>query len=200
MSSESFVAELARLLQSLPAGCGVRLLEARGVGGWGASSFAPDGLQILAMEFELEFRGHRDALEAALAWLAPGRCTDRWDRLLIGSLSYELGPELEPKAPVPSPSTEPLPPPVDLAGFRAVYVFDPGRRQGRILGEDPRARERLTRRLAQAGTPLPISSPRPSVPRNSLDQAAFEARVEAIRARIRDGEIYQANLTRRLSF
>jgi para-aminobenzoate synthetase component 1 len=194
----------SRLLAGLPGDCAARLLEARGPRGWGsapAGSAEPSArvLQLLALDPEVEFRGGRAALEAALRWLRPKEGSDPWDRLLVGSLAYELGPELEPAAAVRSFR---LPPPVDLAGFRAVYVFDPASRRGSIAGEDGRARDRLGQRLHQACRAGTASDPSPVLarPTDSLGAAAFRSGVEAIRAAIRRGEVYQANLSRCLRF
>jgi para-aminobenzoate synthetase component I len=45
----------------------------------------------------------------------------------------------------------------------------------------------------------PWAGPAPDAWRSSLDRSAFEAGVRAIRAAIADGDVYQVNLTRRLS-
>jgi para-aminobenzoate synthetase component 1 len=181
----------------------VRLLEARGPRGWGSvpagsGEASARGVHLLALEPEIEFRGGRPALEAALGWLRPREGSDPWDRLVIGSLAYELGCELEPA--IPSRSVA-LPPPVDLAGFRAVCVFDPLTGRSRIAGEDGRARERLAGRLRSACSGArPPALPELKRPADTLGHGAFCRAVEAIRAAIRRGEIYQANLSRRLSF
>jgi para-aminobenzoate synthetase component 1 len=157
----------------------------------------PD-LSILAMDPEVEFRGDLAALDAALEWLGPSSRENRWDRALIGSLSYELGSDLVAKAPA---RVEPLPPPVDLAGFRALYLFDPRTGEGRIRGGGARQRARLAERLhaAAASSPrVPSSFSRP--PGESLACEPFCRGVDAIRDWIRRGDVYQVNLARRLSF
>jgi len=193
--------EPACLLPGLPPGCGVRLLDARGANGWGCPSTPgggpTPGLQLLATDPEVEFCGGQEALAAALAWLAPRSGTDPWDRLLIGSLAYELGAEFESAVPGRSDG---LSAPVQLAGFRALYLFDPRSRRGRIAGSDPRARERLAQQLAAALPAKPLPLPALKGGQSSLDARAFGAGVEAIRAWIRRGDAYQVNLSRRLSF
>jgi para-aminobenzoate synthetase component 1 len=194
--------EPLRLLPGLPEGCGVRLLEARGEGGWASPAWGSGqgdgGLHLLGLEPEIEFRGGREALVAALEWLQPREGLDPWERVLIGSLSYELGAEIESALLRPPAS---LPPPVDLAGFRALYLFDPRTRRGRVEGGDARARARLTEQLCRADTGLPTGSDRALPrPKDSLDRSAFMRGVEAIREWIRRGDVYQVNLSRRLSF
>ena len=56
---------------------------------------------------------------------------------------------------------------------------------------------RLTSRPSAPAEPKPRRSG-PVVFRSGLDRAAYEAGVERIREHIADGDIYQANLTRRL--
>jgi para-aminobenzoate synthetase component 1 len=180
----------------------VRLLEARGDRGWGSPPCGPRdgpaaGLHLLALEPEVEFQGGRKALAAALDWLGPCHANDPWDRLLIGSLSYELGAELESIAPGPSAA---LPPPVDLAGFRAVYLFDPRERRGRIAGGDASARTRLAEQLRSAAAATSDAAPALPSPTDSLGCTGFVRGVGAIREWIRRGDVYQVNLSRRLSF
>jgi para-aminobenzoate synthetase component 1 len=192
-----------RLLPSLPAESGIRLLAGRGEGGWRSDPLehgrsASPGVQLLALDPERQFRGGRSALRAALDWLAPAPSNEPWDRVLIGSLSYELGAEL---AGAPAQRPEQVAP-VDLAGFRAVYVHEPGSRSGRIEGSCSAARERLARRIETACASArpaaePVALARPS---SSLDREAFRRGVEQIREWIRRGDVYQVNLTRALAF
>src|SRR5207342_367838 len=128
---------------------------------------------------------------------------------LVGFLGYDLGAVLE-RLPALALEDQDLPP-LRLALHDWVVAWD--RRTGhawiggRALDGDGR---RLARRLddvhARLTTP-PRSTPdstaetrrtAPLIFRSGLDRAAFEARVSAIREHIARGDIYQANLTRRL--
>jgi para-aminobenzoate synthetase component I len=136
---------------------------------------------------------------------------------LAGFLGYDLGLVLEPRS-VLVPNDQDLPE-LRLALHDWAIAWD--RRSGeaylggRALDGD---RSRLDRRLAavgeriSAGLDVPpgerpwtgrrAPDPEPSddlVFRSSLDRSGYEAGVGAIRRAIRDGEIYQANLARRLS-
>ncbi len=130
---------------------------------------------------------------------------------LVGFLGYDLGAILE-RLPSIAPEDQDLPP-MRLALHDWVVAWD--RRTGhawlggRALDDDAR---RLARRLddvhARLTTPVGRPEPIPSQPsagspgpfqfRSGLDRRAFEAGVDAVRAHIARGDIYQANLTRRL--
>jgi para-aminobenzoate synthetase component 1 len=133
---------------------------------------------------------------------------------LAGFLGYDLGLVLEPRAQL-VPNDQDLPE-LRLALHDWVIAWD--RRNGRawlggraLDGDN----ERLDRRLAAVreclGSMPPAAHPMPTVPApageaaseliftSSLDRGAYQAGVEAIRRAIRDGEIYQANLARRLT-
>ncbi|HEX3428760.1 MAG TPA: anthranilate synthase component I family protein [Candidatus Limnocylindrales bacterium] len=143
---------------------------------------------------------------------------------LVGFLGYELGDELE-RLPAPPPDDQGLPV-LRLALHDWVIAWD--RRTGgawlagRALDGDParlqrrlgdvRARLRPARRSATLATfgsadgegaaraAHAGNEPEPDlVFTSSLDRAAYEAGVEAIRQRIARGDLYQANLTRRLA-
>ena len=124
---------------------------------------------------------------------------------LVGFLGYDLGHSLE-RLPSVAVDDQGLPP-LRLGLHDWVVAWD--RRTGlawlagRALDGDA---ARLARRLDQVHTrltgPLP-ASPRVattgSLPfRSSLTRAQYEERVERIRQHIARGDIYQANLTRRL--
>jgi len=125
---------------------------------------------------------------------------------LVGYLAYELGDELE-RLPSPPPDDQGLPL-LRLALHDWVIAWD--RRTGgawlagRALdGDGPR----LDRRLADVRARLRRTDrPARAVDaasddlqfRSTLDRSAYEAGVETIRGRIARGDIYQANLTRRL--
>jgi para-aminobenzoate synthetase component I len=133
---------------------------------------------------------------------------------LVGFLGYELGDMLE-RLPAPPPDDQGLPL-LRLALHDWAIAWD--RRTGaawlagRALDGDV---ERLGRRLRQvrdrlrperldrlAARDAVLAADPEAVPElafvSSLDRAAYERGVEAIRDRIARGHIYQANLTRRL--
>ncbi len=132
---------------------------------------------------------------------------------LVGFLGYDLGHVLE-RLPSVAEDDQGLPP-LRLALHDWVVAWD--RRTGyawlggRALDGDGR---RLARRLdevhARLTTPAPMTSAawqprtttggvRPALTfRSSLSRAAYEAGVERIREHIALGDLYQANLTRRL--
>jgi para-aminobenzoate synthetase component 1 len=124
---------------------------------------------------------------------------------LVGFLGYDLGAVLE-RLPAIAQADQDLPP-LRLALHDWVVAWD--RRTGhawlggRALDGDARrlarrlddVHARLTAPVVQPGDPAP--SP-PLVFRSSLDRGAYEAGVERVRLHIARGDIYQANLTRRL--
>jgi para-aminobenzoate synthetase component 1 len=130
---------------------------------------------------------------------------------LVGFLGYDVGAVLE-RLPALAPEDQDLPP-LRLALHDWVVAWD--RRTGhawiggRALDGDGR---RLARRLddvhARLTTPVrqPVAVPasRDAIPvgplifRSGLDRRAYEAGVAAIREHIARGDLYQANLTRRL--
>jgi para-aminobenzoate synthetase component 1 len=130
---------------------------------------------------------------------------------LVGFLGYDLGAIFE-RLPAGAPVDQDLPP-LRLALHDWVVAWD--RRTGhawiggRALDGDGR---RLARRLddvhARLTTPTrssepvaaagPVAMAGPLVFHSSLDRAAYQAGVEQIREHIAHGDIYQANLTRRL--
>ncbi|HET9613468.1 MAG TPA: anthranilate synthase component I family protein [Candidatus Limnocylindrales bacterium] len=138
---------------------------------------------------------------------------------LVGYLAYELGDVLE-RLPAAPPDDQGLPV-LRLALHDWVIAWDRATGAawlgGRALDGDT---GRLGRRLADVrhrvhrGPPAGATRPdrggsradaaRPDDDRDllftsSLERPAYEAGVEAVRREIRDGAIYQANLTRRLS-
>jgi para-aminobenzoate synthetase component 1 len=143
---------------------------------------------------------------------AAGSATPPFLGGLVGYLAYELADSLE-RMP-PPPQDELGLPLLRLALHDWVLAWD--RRSGgawlagRALDGD---RSRLARRLAdvrervrgdQVGhVPLAVAQVAPSSAEgiaftSSLDRRAYEERVGVIRRRIADGDIYQANMTRRL--
>ena len=128
---------------------------------------------------------------------------------LVGFLGYELGAVLEPRVAV-VPGDQDLPVlQLALHDWAVAWDVRTGRAYlgGRALDGDV---ERLNRRLADvrarlrevragagADRRLPVG-PAPLALRSNVDRATHEAGVERIRDAIAAGELYQANLTRRL--
>jgi para-aminobenzoate synthetase component 1 len=128
---------------------------------------------------------------------------------LVGFLGYDLGHVLE-RLPSIAPDDQGLPP-LRLALYDWVVAWDRRTGQawlgGRALDGDGR---RLARRLddvhARLTSPAtsdasPPAHDDPAEPlrfRSSLSRREYEAGVESVRAHIAEGDIYQANLTRRL--
>jgi para-aminobenzoate synthetase component I len=125
---------------------------------------------------------------------------------LAGFLGYDLGHAFE-RLPSLAVDDQELPP-LRLALHDWVVAWD--RRSGtawlagRALdGDDRRLARRLDEVHARLTEPRPHEPAAPSDDRplsfvSGLDRAAYEAGVDAVRGRIAAGEIYQANLTRRL--
>jgi para-aminobenzoate synthetase component I len=131
---------------------------------------------------------------------------------LVGFLGYDLGSSFE-RLPAIAPADQDLPP-LRLALHDWVVAWD--RREGvawlggRALdGDDRRLAARLDDVHARlsgparapemgAGEPPGHDPAGPLRFRSSLDRAAYEAGVERIREHIARGDLYQANLTRRL--
>jgi para-aminobenzoate synthetase component 1 len=125
---------------------------------------------------------------------------------LAGFLGYDLGRRLE-RLPALARADQEVPV-MRLALHDWVIAWD--RRDGRAWLGGRAVDERVERldarleevrsRLAAAPAPgRPGDADRPAIElRSGLDRGAYEAGVEAVRQFIADGEIYQANLTRRL--
>ena len=127
---------------------------------------------------------------------------------LVGFLGYDLGHVLE-RLPSIAIDDQGLPP-LRLALHDWVVAWD--RKTGdawlagrAIDGDAPRLARRLDEVHARLTTPTTDDSPTdardddaPLRFRSGLSRAAYEAGVRNVRERIADGDIYQANLTRRL--
>ena len=124
---------------------------------------------------------------------------------LVGFLGYDLGHSLE-RLPSVAVDDQGLPP-LRLGLHDWVVAWD--RRTGlawlagRALdGDAMRLARRLDEVHAKLTAPLPasprVAATRPLPFRSSLTRARYEERVERIRQHIARGDIYQANLTRRL--
>jgi para-aminobenzoate synthetase component I len=151
------------------------------------------------------------AARVLLARLAADRPADGTDAPpflggLLGYLGYELGDVLE-RLPAPPADDQGLPL-LRLALHDWVIAWDRRTEQawlgGRAIdGDESMLEGRLTEvRARLAGDPVRTVAERDwgeLAFTSSLDRAAFEAGVEAIRDHVARGAIYQANLTRRLS-
>ena len=185
-------------LGALPADCAPHLLDARAPGGWGSGIGGAGGRRtLLGLRPEIEFLGGADALAEAERWLAAFRGGAPLDAVLIGSLSYELGRELAGGTSGPPAADEP--PTVALAGFRALYCRDEERGCGAIVGASARARRALAEELAA----LPSQIDAPALPgglaaKERTPEAAYLAGVRRVQEYIRQGDVYQVNLSRRL--
>jgi para-aminobenzoate synthetase component I len=124
---------------------------------------------------------------------------------LVGYIGYDLGHALE-RLPTIAADDQGLPP-LRLALHDWVVAWD--RRTGaawiggRAVDGDAAALDRrladVVERLLSAARPLPRDEVEtPTAFTSSLDRAAYMAGVEAVREFIARGDLYQANLTRRL--
>jgi para-aminobenzoate synthetase component I len=136
----------------------------------------------------------------------PGSETSPFLGGLVGYLSYDLGRRLE-RIPALAADDQPLP----LLRLQLHdWVLAHDRRNGEwrlggraVDGDGERLATRLSAvRALVAGPGVRAVNPASEVPplafHSGLDRAAYERGVEAIRDAIARGEIYQANLTRRL--
>ena len=126
---------------------------------------------------------------------------------LVGYLAYDLGRRLE-SVPVAAAADQELPL-VRLALHDWVLAWDrrtgaawlAGRAVDEHIGRLDRRLADVIERLRDRHPAKPVMAAN-AVPRlefrSGLDRAAFERGVEAVRAAIARGELYQANLTRRL--
>ena len=124
---------------------------------------------------------------------------------LVGFLGYDLGHTLE-RLPSIAVDDQGLPP-LRLGLHDWVVAWD--RRTGQawlggraVDGDGRRLAHRLDEVHARLSAPLPRSAPAETLGplrfRSSLSRSRYEARVDLIRDHIARGDIYQANLTRRL--
>ena len=131
---------------------------------------------------------------------------------LVGYLAYDLGHELE-RLPTVAPDDQGLPR-LHLALHDWVVAWD--RRSGAawlagraVDGDADRLDQRLSEVRERIRRPRPMTPAQPMtddapdaeplVFSSSLDRAAYEVGVDRVRELIARGDIYQANLTRRLS-
>jgi para-aminobenzoate synthetase component I len=202
--------EVAECLRDLP---GLVLLESARPGrrsDW--SLLAADPLEVLdgPSPGPDPFAAARGLL-ARLDPTAPAAGTPPFIGGLAGFLGYDLGRSFEPRSILAS-DDQGLPP-MRLGLYDWALAWD--RRTGqaylggrRLAGDEGRLDERLAdvrarvgRQARQPSEGAAAGSPAQDelIFETSLDQAAFEAGVERIRSFIAAGEIYQANLARRLA-
>jgi len=167
-------------------------------------------LSSLVSEPSEVFSGGREALSAALRWLASDPERSARSATLTGYLSYELGHSFEPLRASPEAETSerdqdpPDSPCVWLAGSLASYFYCKVRRQGWVEGSDPERVRRLARHVARAADlALRSRAPGPHIV-SSWSRTNRAAPDEYLRAVgrvldwIRAGDVYQVNLSRKL--
>ncbi len=188
-----------RLLQPLPREAGVRALDAAAPEGWGSPpGRAGPSVSLLTADPEVEFRGGLEALRDALRWLEPAQDRRPLAQVLIGHLAYDLGRAFE-RIPELAARGFPSVPEVCLAGHRALYLYDAETGVGRVVGSSAKAVQRLEERVRWASAvPEARGTPTLPVPRAHTADADYRRSVEAVRAWIRAGDVYQVNLSRRL--
>ncbi len=188
-----------RLIPALTEATGARALDAGGPEGFGtAPGGGGPGLSLLALDPEVEFRGDLGALENAQRWLGASAGRDPFEAVLLGSLSYDLVRHFVPLA---TRARDEIPTPeVCLAGFRAVYRYEPSAGAGEVVGSDARAVARLADRVEDALARPPRGFRRSAAACARWSDASFLDGVRAVQAWIEAGDVYQVNLSRRLDF
>jgi para-aminobenzoate synthetase component 1 len=122
-------------------------------------------------------------LPEAIAWSAASGS----DPSCVGILRYEQGVRWVGRTPRPDPFDQP---PATFRHYPGGYVQDQRTGEGRVFGSAPEVERLLgaaSRRPPAGGLAGPLS------PRWSKDH--YDRRISALLALIRDGEVYQANLT-----
>jgi para-aminobenzoate synthetase component 1 len=169
----------------------------------GVSRFvAPDGRAVLEPR-ENPF----DALRAALAATrveGPGAAAaGRFGPGLYGYLAYDLGPNVEPTAPL-SPTRDIALPDLWFGFYETVLVLNHAEHRAVLVGADGPPAEALGAALAAAGGPAPgapgLDAARPA--RDASCNFTREGYLDAVaRAReyIAAGDIFQVNLSRRFT-
>lgn len=114
---------------------------------------------------------------------------------LVGYLGYEAGRWTEPAAAGP-PSPFDLPD-IRFAVYDAIAAFDGAARVAQICGVSDFAVDRLAERLGAAGQKPPPAREFEFSGAN-VSAAAYAAKVETAIERILNGDLYQANLSRRI--
>ncbi len=116
------------------------------------------------------------------------------DRMAIGYLGYDVGRIIER---LPSLARADLSAPDLWMGiYEAVWRRDEQTGASEVIGADAAARADLERRLDVV--PKPTAAPQLAPLRPDIPREAYNAAVDRVLAYIRAGDIYQANLARRL--
>ncbi len=188
----------SQLLAGLPADGSPHLLDALGPMGWGVEpGGSGGGASVLGFEPTVAFEGGLAALREAQRWLGGTRSESRFAATLIGTIDYELAAELEGssrrRGVGGTGST-----PIRLAGFEALYHYDPATRTGAVVGVSRRAVDRLAGVVSGAGRTREVAGPPLAKPASRTSDAAYARAVETVKAYIQAGDVYQVNLSRRL--
>ncbi len=140
-----------------------------------------------------------DGLRAALGDMAAATADLPFGPGLYGYLAYDLGLWVEPTARL-SPVADTDLPELWMGRYGCVLVLDHHARHAHLVGEPGPSREALADALAD---PLPAPPETPpaarAAPTENLTQAAFRDAVARAREHIAAGDIFQVNLSRRLS-
>jgi para-aminobenzoate synthetase component 1 len=142
--------------------------------------------------------GAMPALRAKLAEFSRGRIEGGppFQGGAIGFFAYEAGRMFE-TVPATAPHGDPVPQ-VDLAFYDTLLALDAIERRAFLVGPDEAA-------LAALGTRLEGDAPQPSLPvpavtwRDSRSRTDYEAEIARVIRYIRDGDIFQANISHRFS-
>ncbi|MFQ5562700.1 MAG: anthranilate synthase component I family protein [Parvularculaceae bacterium] len=116
---------------------------------------------------------------------------------LVGFVGYEMGAAFEPSAAGP-PSPFALPDMI-FAAYDAAVLFDRTQRRAFLCARNQAAAEALKEALAEKCTSAPVAAPRFNALRSNFDAARYQAAVSDTIERIREGAIFQANLSQQLT-
>jgi len=118
---------------------------------------------------------------------------------LYGYLAYDLGPHVEPTAPL-SPVRDIGLPDLWFGLYGTVLALDHEERRAFLVGDDAVARDRLEQALAQSSSaPRPAPLPAARKAEWNLTREEYLAAVGRAREYIAAGDIFQVNLSRRLT-
>jgi para-aminobenzoate synthetase component 1 len=169
----------------------------------GVSRFvAPDGRAVLEPR-ENPFDALRAALAATRAEGPGAPAAGRFGPGLYGYLAYDLGPYVEPTAPL-SPTRDIALPDLWFGYYETVLVLNHAERRAVLVGADGPPAEALGAALAAAGGPAPgapgLDAARPA--REASCNFTREGYLDAVaqaREYIAGGDIFQVNLSRRFT-
>lgn len=114
---------------------------------------------------------------------------------VVGFAGYECGGFIEPSA--AGPASPYAIPDFSFAAYDAIAAFDRTARRAFVSGRSPAAAERLEALLG-AGDAGPVRSPSFAFKGSNFSREAYCAAVAAVVERIRDGELFQANISQRI--